>query len=94
MNARSELEQRLRQGHHSVHELAEALGLPIRSVTDHADHLKRSLAHRNGRLLIHPARCRRCGFTFTHARLTRPGRCPRCRSTWIEPPRLEIVQRQ
>ncbi len=94
MNQREELERLLRRGPHSIRELAQALELPVRSVTEHVEHLKRSLVHRNGRLLIHPARCRRCGFIFTHGRATRPGRCPRCHATWIDPPRLEIVQRR
>ena len=91
MNTRDELERLLRQGPHSLRELADRLELPIHVVNDHVEHLQRSLRHRGGRLHLHPARCRHCGFTFTQHRFTRPSRCPRCRSTWIEPPRLEIT---
>ncbi|NPA47784.1 MAG: transcriptional regulator [Thermococci archaeon] len=43
-------------------------------------------------LLIKPAVCRKCGFTF-RPEIKVPGRCPRCRSEWIEEPRFRIEDR-
>jgi len=29
-------------------------------------------------VIVLPARCRSCGFTFTEERLSKPGKCPAC----------------
>jgi predicted Zn-ribbon and HTH transcriptional regulator len=30
-------------------------------------------------VVVEPARCRACGFTFGDDKLAKPSRCPRCR---------------
>ena len=51
------------------------------------------IVRREGKvLLIQPAICRKCGFTF-RAEINIPSKCPRCRSQWIEEPRFRIKVR-
>ena len=76
----------------SVAEIARLMGLPIKAVADDLAHLERSLRHGERRLVVHPAVCRKCGFTFGPDKLTRPGKCPKCRGTWVSEPRVEVVE--
>lgn len=77
----------------TVAEIAREAGQPVKAVADDLAHLARSLRHGPRRLVVHPAVCRQCGFTFGPAKVTRPGKCPKCRGTWISEPRVEVVER-
>jgi len=77
----------------SVLEIARQMGLPVKTVADDLAHLARSLRHGDRRLVVHPAACRKCGFTFGTDKLTRPGKCPKCRGTWVSDPLIEVVER-
>jgi len=77
----------------TVAELARAAQVPIKDVVDDLRHLAKSLRHGDRRLVVHPATCRKCGFTFGEDKLTRPGKCPGCRGTWISEPRIEVRAR-
>ncbi|HII61396.1 transcriptional regulator [Pyrococcus horikoshii] len=51
------------------------------------------IAKREGMiLLVKPARCKKCGFTF-RPEINIPSRCPRCKSEWIEEPRFKLEKR-
>jgi len=76
----------------TVHEIARLMGVPMKTVADDLAHLARSLRHGPRRLVVHPAQCRKCGFTFGTDKLTRPGKCPKCRGTWVSEPRVEVVE--
>ncbi len=91
MSERRRLREHLQSRARTLSELAAVVELPLRVVEEHLRHLQKSLKREGSRLAVQPARCRRCGFTFTHGRLTRPGHCPRCHGEWIEPPRISIV---
>ena len=67
----------------SVSSLARALGLTRGDVEDDLRHLIRSARAAGRRVVIEPARCRACGFTFDEEKLLKPGKCPQCRSTWL-----------
>ena len=73
----------------SVHEIARLLDLTPKDVADDLRHLARSLRHSDYQLRVTPARCRKCGFTFSPDKITKPGKCPACRGTWISEPLLE-----
>lgn len=77
----------------TVAELARAAGVPVREAALDLVHLERSLKRTNRRLVVEPARCRKCGFAFGRDKLTRPGRCPACRGTWIAEPRVSVRPR-
>jgi len=74
----------------TVHEIAREMECPVTEVIDALRHLQKSLRHRPERLEVEPARCRKCGFTFSSDKLSKPGKCPRCRSKWIREPRIGI----
>jgi hypothetical protein len=58
---------------------------------DDLEHLAKTAKREGARLVVEPARCRKCGFGFSKGKLVKPGRCPKCRSTWIEEPRVGIA---
>jgi len=75
----------------SVSSLARELGLGRGDVEDDLRHAFRSARAAGNRIMVEPARCRACGFTFGEDKLSKPGKCPECRSTrlyeaqvWIE----------
>jgi predicted Zn-ribbon and HTH transcriptional regulator len=64
----------------SVSSIARELGLKRGDVEDDLRHAIRSARASGRRVLIEPARCRSCGFTFGEDKLSKPSRCPHCRS--------------
>ncbi|MFQ5508455.1 MAG: transcriptional regulator [Leptospirillia bacterium] len=87
---RKDLEKYLMLGPVSVRDLARQLQVKVRDLADDLAHLEKSLRRTDRHLLVHPARCRKCGFVFSPDKLTRPGRCPACRGSWITDPRVEV----
>jgi len=67
----------------SVSSIARELGLKRADVEDDLRHLIRSARAAGHRVVIEPARCRACGFTFGDDKLSKPSKCPECRSTWL-----------
>jgi len=78
----------------SVHDLARELEMAPGEVEDDLEHLLKSLRHSDVyRVVVTPAHCRHCGFTFHRDRLSKPGKCPQCRHTWIEAPLIRLEER-
>ena len=72
-------------------DISRLLSLPEKAVFDHLSHIGRSVSAQKKKLVILPARCLACDFTFrSRTRYTRPGRCPRCRSGRISEPKFRI----
>jgi transcriptional regulator len=71
-------------------DLAAELGASRKEVVDALPHIVRSTRAAGRRLVIVPARCRSCDFTFAADRLSKPSRCPSCRGTWVYEPLLGI----
>jgi predicted Zn-ribbon and HTH transcriptional regulator len=89
---RQQLVDELSRGPRSARDLSQALRIPEKDVEDHLGHLIRSLKTKGGRLVVTPAACASCGFTFTkRSRLSRPGRCPQCRATHLEVPLFQVT---
>ena len=88
---RQEITDLLKEEEYGAKDLSRLLGLPEKAVYDHLTHVARSVAAQQRKLVIIPARCIACDFTFrSRGRYTRPGRCPRCRSGRITEPRFHI----
>jgi predicted Zn-ribbon and HTH transcriptional regulator len=89
---RNALYETLRSGRElTIRELSQAIGASERDVEAHLEHLPRSLKHRGERLLVTPARCLACGFSFDErSRVKKPGRCPKCKATRIAPARFSV----
>lgn len=75
----------------SVSWIARELGLPRRDTEDDLRHAIRSARAAGHRVIVDPARCRACGFTFGEDKLSKPGKCPACRSTWLHEAQITIA---
>jgi hypothetical protein len=72
----------------SAREISERVGIQEKEVLEHLEHIK--LARHAG-LVMEPALCMACGFSFKkRERLKGPGRCPVCRSEHIAEPRFSL----
>src|SRR5436190_10535233 len=88
---REAIREELLRGAATARELSERVFIREKDVAEHLEHLEKSLRARGEQLVVEPASCIACGYTFAaRARLTRPGACPRCRSTRIDPPAFRI----
>jgi transcriptional regulator len=67
----------------SVSSLARELGLKRGDVEDDLRHAIRSARAAGHEVVVEPARCRACGFTFAEDKLAKPGKCPQCRGSRI-----------
>ena len=77
----------------SVTELAKRLKKSPKDIQDDLVHLQRSLKHLAFRMIIDPAKCRKCGFKFKKDKLNKPSKCPKCYSTWIDEPLISIERK-
>lgn len=91
---RKDLVALLQNGPRSVSSLARELGLRKNDVEDDLRHLIRSARAAGRRVLIQPACCRSCGFTFDEKKLSKPGKCPRCRGSRILEGQISITQHE
>jgi transcriptional regulator len=90
LTLRKQLVEYLSREPRSVSRLARELGLPRADVEDALRHMIRSAEAAGHRIVVLPARCRSCGFTFDASRLTRPGKCPECRNSRIFEPQISV----
>jgi transcriptional regulator len=77
----------------SVSALARELGLNRGDVEDDLRHALRSARAAGHEILVVPARCRSCGFTFDEEKLSKPGKCPACRGTRLYEPQISVQRR-
>ena len=90
MTLRKQLLDVLAHEPRSVSSLARELGLPRADVEDALQHMIKSARAAGHQLVVVPARCRSCGFTFGEERLTRPSKCPKCRNSRIFEPQIGV----
>ena len=90
LTLRKQLVEYLSREPRSVSRLARELGLSRGDVEDALRHMIRSAEAAGHRIVVLPARCRSCGFTFDHSRLTKPGKCPACRNSRIFEPQISV----
>ena len=74
----------------SVSALARDLGLKRGDVEDDLRHALRSARAAGHEIVVVPARCRSCGFTFDDEKLSKPGKCPECRGTRLYEPQISV----
>jgi len=73
-------------------DLSAEVGISEKRVLQALEHVRRSAPVHGLRLVMEPARCRLCGFTFAKRdRLGKPGRCPLCKGSFIEAPRFRLT---
>ena len=90
MTVRKHLMDVLAREPRSVSSLARELGLPRGEIEDALRHMLRSARAAGHRVVIVPARCRSCGFTFGDDKLTKPGKCPACRQSRMFEPQIGV----
>lgn len=78
--ARQRLRRLLSTEPATARELSQKAGLSEKDVLAHLPYLARSLDREGVSLVMIPARCMRCGFTFeARPDRARPSRCPECK---------------
>lgn len=90
---RKDLIEMLSQGPTSVARLARLLEVHPKDVEQDIKHLFKSLKRSAHRVVVSPAQCRKCGFTFRKQKLRKPAKCPVCHGTWIEEPTLYVEEK-
>ena len=90
MTLRRDLVTMLSAEPRSVSSIARELGLARGDVEDHLRHAIRSARAGGHQVVIEPAKCRQCGFTFGEEKLAKPGKCPECRGTRLFEPQITI----
>ena len=77
----------------SARDISGEVGISIREVSDHMEHIQKSVSRGNYHLVIAPAECRKCGFVFRkRERLRKPGKCPVCRGESIQEPLFSLLK--
>jgi hypothetical protein len=74
----------------SVSSLARDLGLKRGDVEDDLRHALRSARAAGHQVIVVPARCRTCGFTFDEEKLSKPSKCPACRGTRLYEAQIRV----
>ena len=54
-------------------------------------HIERSLKRLPQKLIMTPAQCQECGFTFDKKRIKYPSKCPKCKGQRILSPQFKIM---
>jgi len=90
MTVRTNLLALLSSQPRSVSSLARELGFSRGDVEEDLRHALRSARAAGHRVIVVPARCRSCGFTFDEQKLSKPGKCPSCRGTRLYEPQILI----
>lgn len=58
---------------------------------DDLQHIERSLKRLRQKLIMKPAQCQECGFTFDKKRIKYPSKCPKCKGQRILSPQFKII---
>ncbi len=87
---RKDLIELLRNKTMDMMDIGRYLEISQKDVEDELRHLIKSLKHADYGLVVTPAYCRKCDFTFNKGKLNKPGKCPQCQSTWIQGPLFDI----
>ncbi|MHA1948532.1 MAG: transcriptional regulator [Candidatus Thorarchaeota archaeon] len=80
----------------TAEEICEMLDIKNRSIVyEDIDHISKSVKRKERELLIRPASCGKCQFTFKPRKTSKaPSKCPKCKSQWILAPAFIIQQRR
>lgn len=83
---RQQIVELLTEDEWAFDELRREFGLTVKVLEEDLHHIQRSVRSGGQRLMVRPARCDACDFTFTSGALHPPGRCPSCRDRRISGP--------
>jgi transcriptional regulator len=89
---RQELIRVLSEGQCGVKALSKTLRMSEKEIYEHLSHINRSIKSHGKKLLIVPAVCLECGYSFEgRNRFTPPGKCPKCKGEHIQDPEYSII---
>jgi len=75
----------------SARDISGEVGISVKEVFDHLEHIQKSVSRGDYHLVITPAECKKCGFVFTkRERLKKPGKCPVCRGESMQEPLFSL----
>ncbi len=78
----------LMEGPISARDISSGVGVMEKEAVEHLEHIRKTF---HSRFVTSPAKCRRCGFSFTkRERLKKPGRCPMCHNESVSAPLYSI----
>jgi predicted Zn-ribbon and HTH transcriptional regulator len=79
----------------SLKELSKILSVSEKEVESHLEHIRKSVSRSGYVLVVNPAHCKKCGFSFKkREKFGKPGKCPMCRSTQIVPQSFSLKERR
>lgn len=88
---RIEIMELLKNKELSMIEISKLVGISEKNISNHIEHIKKSLSNTGYFLKIKPAVCLECGYTFRkREKIKKPTKCPICRSEHIEDPLFKI----
>lgn len=77
-------------GKYTPKDLAKLLEMKVNDVLDDLEHVQKTLGKK---LIISPAFCSSCDYTFDHRkRLNTPSRCPECKAERVSGPWFTIEE--
>jgi len=90
MSIRRDLIAMLSAQPRSVSSIAREIGLGRGDAEDHLRHAIQSARAAGHQVIVEPAKCRQCGFTFGADKLSKPGKCPECKGSRIYEAQIRI----
>lgn len=77
----------------NARDLSQELHIMEKEVYSHLEHIDRTLAGKDKRLVVEPFACLSCGYRFVgRKKWSKPGRCPVCRQGHIRQAEYRIEQ--
>lgn len=79
----------------TAEDLRQILDIRSRSIIyEDLDHIAKSVRTRGKQLLVKPASCGKCLYTFSMKKSSKPPtKCPKCKSEWILAPSFIIREK-
>ncbi|MEN8264881.1 MAG: transcriptional regulator [Nitrospirota bacterium] len=75
----------------SVKDISKDVSISEKQIYEHLQHIHKTVSKGGKKLIIIPAECRKCGFSFNkRERYKKPGKCPVCRRESITEPFFTI----
>lgn len=87
---RKQLVELLKQKLVTAQELASHFGVRPKDIEQELEHVLKSVKKDGMKLVVEPAKCRKCNFVFKRDKLDKPTRCPKCKSEWIAAARFTV----
>ena len=75
-------------------DLEKILGINRKVLLKFLDRLNKLCKRKKLKLIIRPARCLSCGYTFNKKSIKIPSKCPKCKSEWIEEPSFHLEEKK